>query len=152
MTVTRRDVLTAFLGAPLAFAACKTKKRIPDGEMAFKPDDLGHRVRDEKPPTIPSDKWERAGIVIVGAGIAGLSAARRLLAAGYDDFVVLELESAPGGTARSGANGTSAYPWGAHYITAPMKENVEMLALLRELDLVEGSDAAGEPTFREEAL
>lgn len=152
MTFTRRDVLTAFLGAPLAFAACKTKKRIPDGEMAFKPDDLGHRVRDEKPPTIPSDKWERAGIVIVGAGIAGLSAARRLLAAGYDDFVVLELESAPGGTARSGANGTSAYPWGAHYITAPMKENVEMLALLRELDLVEGSDAAGEPTFREEAL
>ncbi len=152
MTVTRRDVLTAFLGAPLAFAACKTKKRIPDGEMAFKPDELGHRVRDERPPTIPADKWERAGIVIVGAGIAGLSAARRLLAAGYDDFVVLELESAPGGTARSGANGTSAYPWGAHYITAPMKENVEMLALLRELDLVEGADAAGDPTFREETL
>ena len=149
---TRREVLTAFLGAPLALAACKTKKRVPDGDMAFKPDELGHRVRDEKPPAIPKDKWERAGIVIVGAGIAGLSAARQLLAAGYDDFVVLELESAPGGTARSGANGTSAYPWGAHYITAPMKENAEMLGLLRELDLVEGEDAAGEPTFREEML
>lgn len=152
MTLTRRDVLTAFLGAPLALAACKTKKRVPDGEMAFSPDVLGHRVRDEKPPAIPADKWERAGIVIVGAGIAGMSAARRLLASGYEDFVVLELESAPGGTARGGANGTSAYPWGAHYITAPMKENVELLNLLRELDLVEGSDAAGEPTFREEVL
>ena len=152
MTVTRREVLTAFLGAPLALAACKTKRRIPDGEMAFKPDELGHRVRDEKPPRIPADKWERAGVVIVGAGIAGLSAARRLLAAGYDDFVVLELESAPGGTARSGANGTSAYPWGAHYVTAPMKENVEMVDLLRELDLIEGTDASGEPTFREEML
>jgi hypothetical protein len=152
MDLSRRDVLAAFLGAPLALAACKTKKRVPDGEMAFRPDELGHRLRDEKPPTIPADKWERAGVVIVGAGIAGLSAARRLLAAGYDDFLVLELESAPGGTARSGANGTSAYPWGAHYITAPMKENADMLGLLRELDLVEGVDAMGEPTFREETL
>lgn len=152
MSLSRRDLLGAMLGAPLALAACKTKKRVPDGEMAFSPDELGHRVRDEKAPVIPPDKWERAGVVIVGAGVAGLSAARRLLASGYEDFVILELESAPGGTARSGANGTSAYPWGAHYITAPMKENTEMLALLRELDLVEGTDAAGEPTFREEAL
>jgi len=152
VSITRREVLAAFLGAPLALAACKTKKRVPDGEMAFEPDKLGHRVRDEKPPVIPADKWERAGIVIVGAGIAGLSAARRLLAKGYDDFVVLELDSAAGGTARSGSNGTSAYPWGAHYITAPMKENADLLGLLRELDLVESVDEAGEPTFREEVL
>ena len=150
--LTRRDVLTAFLGAPLALAACRDKKRVPEGELAFRPDELGHRVRDEKPPVIPAEKWERAGVGIVGAGIAGLSAARRLLAAGYEDFVILELESAAGGTARSGANATSAYPWGAHYITAPMKENTDLLGLLRELDLVEGADAAGEPTFREEML
>ena len=151
-TLSRRDLLAAFLGAPLALAACKTNRRVPDGEMAFRPDALGHRLRDERPPILAADKWERAGVVIVGAGIAGLSAARHLLAQGYDDFVLLELESAPGGTARSGANGTSAYPWGAHYITAPMMENVDIVALLRELDLVEGADAAGEPIFREEAL
>jgi len=150
--LTRRDVLAAFLGVPLAGAACRTKKRVPDGELAFRPEELGHRVRDQKPPAIAADRWERAGIVIVGAGIAGLSAARRLLAAGYEDFVILELESAPGGTARSGAGATTAYPWGAHYITAPMKQNVDLLALLRELDLVEGVDPAGEPTFREEHL
>ena len=151
-TLSRRDLLAAFLGAPLAAAACRGKKRLPEGEMAFSSDELGHRLRDERPPVISKDKWERAGIVIVGAGIAGLSAARHLLASGYEDFVVLELEAAPGGTARSGANGTSAYPWGAHYITAPMKENTAMLGLLRELDLVEGMDAAGEPLFREEVL
>ena len=147
--ITRRDVLAAFLGVPFA-AACRSKKRIPDGELAFQPEVLGHRLRDEKPPEIPAEKWERAGIVIVGGGIAGLSAARGLLAKGYDDFVMLELDSAPGGTARSGQNPTSAYPWGAHYITAPMKENVELLAFLRELDLVEGTSANGEPIFREE--
>lgn len=151
-SLSRRDVLAAFLGAPLAAAACTKKKRVPPGEMAFRPDELGHRLRDERPPTLPADKWERAGVVIVGAGIAGLSAARRLLARGYEDFVILELESAPGGTARSGSNGTSAYPWGAHYITAPMRENVDMVALLRELDLIESTDAAGEPVFREEML
>jgi hypothetical protein len=150
--LTRRDVLAAFLGVPLASAACRTKKRVPDGELAFRPEELGHRVRDQRPPAIPADKWERAGIVIVGAGIAGLSAARRLLASGYDDFVLVELETAAGGTARSGAGGTSPYPWGAHYITAPMKENAEMVSLLRELDVIEGEDASGEPTFREEVL
>ena len=147
--ITRRDLLAAFLGVPFA-AACHSKKRIPDGELAFQPEVLGHRLRDQKPPEIPEGKWERTGIVIVGAGIAGLSAARRLLAKGYDDFVMLELDTAAGGTARSGQNATSAYPWGAHYITAPMKENTDLLAFLRELDLLEGTSADGEPIFREE--
>jgi hypothetical protein len=150
--ITRRDVLAAFLGVPLAAGACKKPKRVPDGEMAFRPDELGHRIRDERPPEVPAEKWERARVVIVGGGIAGLSAAWRLASKGIDDFVLLELDSAPGGTARSGANATSAYPWGAHYITAPMKENRELVALLRSFDLVEGESEGGEPIFREEVL
>ena len=55
--------------------------------------------------------------------------------------MVLELEGAAGGTARAGANATSAYPWGAHYITGPMKENVALLALLRELRDLPAYDA-----------
>lgn len=152
MSLTRRDLLTAFLGAPLAFSACSRKKRVPDGEMAFRPDELGHRVRDENPPEIPKDKWEKTGIVVVGGGVAGLAAAWRLREKGHDDFVLLELESVVGGTARSGANGTSAYPWGAHYITAPMKENAELVALLRSFGVVEGTADDGQPVFREEAL
>jgi len=150
-TLSRRDLLAAFLGAQLA-SACRTKKPLPDGELAFRPDELGHRLRDERPPELPADRWERTGVVIVGAGIAGLSAARRLLAAGYEDFVILELESSAGGTARGGENATSRYPWAAHYITAPMKENRDLLLLLDELDLVEGKDADGEAIFKEEVL
>lgn len=151
-TPSRRDVLSAFLGAPLAFAACKRPKRIPDGELALRPEALGHRVRDERPPEIPADKWERAGVVIVGGGVAGLSAAWRLVQAGYEDFVLLELDSTPGGSAQGGANATSAYPWGAHYITAPMKENRALVDLLSGFGLVEGTAADGEPVFREEVL
>lgn len=150
--LSRRDLLGAILGAPLAAAACRSPKRVPDGEMAFRPDELGHRVRDGKPPELGADRFTDVGVVIVGGGVAGLSAARRLLESGYDDFVLLELESAVGGTARSGSNGTSAYPWGAHYITAPMKENGPLVALLREHGVVNGVDAAGEPTFGEEHL
>lgn len=150
--LTRRDVLAAFVGLPLATHACRKAKRVPDGEFAFQPELLGHRIRDGQLPTIPTEKWERTGIVIVGAGVAGLSAARFLLAEGYEDFVVLELESAAGGTARSGSNATSAYPWGAHYITAPMKDNRALLDFLKEADVVESVDAAGDPTFREEFL
>ncbi|MCH9731192.1 MAG: NAD(P)/FAD-dependent oxidoreductase [Actinomycetia bacterium] len=42
----------------------------------------------------------RVRIVIVGAGLAGLGAAMRLLQAGIDDFVVLERADAVGGTWR----------------------------------------------------
>lgn len=155
MSFTRRDVLAAFLGAPFAAAACSRKKRVPDGETAFRPDELGHRMRDETAPqlsTLSGDRVANVGTVIVGGGIAGLSAAWRFLEKGYDDFVLLELERQVGGTARAGANAVSAYPWGAHYITAPMQENADLVALLDGMGIVEGKDPHGEPVFKEEVL
>ena len=151
-SLSRRDLLAAFLGAPFAAAACSRKKRIPDGELAFRPEELGHRVRDEGVPQLSADRFSTVGVVIVGGGIAGLSTAWRLLEKGYDDFVLLELERQVGGTARSGTNAVSAHPWGAHYITAPMKENASLLALLDQLGLVDGKDEHGEPIFKEEYL
>ena len=121
--------------------------------MAFRPDELGHRVRDERPPVIPADKWESAGVVIVGAGIAGLSAARRLLASGYEDFVVLELESAPGGTARSGANGDERVPVGrALHHRADEGERRAPRAAPRARSRRGQPTPRGEPIFREEVL
>jgi protoporphyrinogen oxidase len=107
-------------------------------------------IRD-RASAIPS-AWEHAEVVIVGGGVAGLSAAWRLARAGFDDFVLLELDSAPGGTAKSGANGVSAFPWGAHYITVPMKEHRALLALLGEIGIVEGTDEDGEPVIGERYL
>lgn len=148
--LSRRDVLTAFLGSAIASNACTRPKRVPDGELAFRPETLGHRVRDERPPAVPADKWEDADVVIVGGGVAGLATAIGLQEAGIARVVLLELESAVGGTARSGANATSAFPWGAHYITAPMKENADLVRLLDRFGVVEGTAPNGEPMFREE--
>lgn len=153
--LTRRELLAAFLGAPFALAACgrgvAEAPPLPEGEIVGASDRLGHLLRDGLRPE--PEAWERAGVVIVGGGVAGLAAAWRFLRAGFDDFVLLELEPEPGGTARSGsAHGVVAYPWGAHYLPAPRAENRALVALLDEMGVLEGADAGGEPVVGEQFL
>lgn len=152
---TRREVLTAFLGVPAALAACNSRQApppLPEGEIVGASDVIGHRIRDGLHITPSQDQWQRAGVVIVGGGIAGLSAAWQLLKAGFEDFVLIELERAPGGTARSGTSALIAYPWGAHYLPAPMKENSALVSLLDEMGVLEGRDNDGEPVVAEQFL
>jgi len=154
----RREILAAFLGLPFALAACggsgaDDSTPLPGGELVGADDRLGHMLRDGLRPEPGPDAWERAGVVIVGGGAAGLAAAWRFLRAGFEDFVLLELEEAPGGTARSGSeHGVVPYPWGAHYLPAPTKENRALVRLLEEMGAVEGSDAEGEPVIAEQFL
>ena len=54
-------------------------------------------------------KVERCSVLIVGAGLAGLSAAHHLRAAGRDDVIVVEAEDRPGGWAKTDWSG----PWGS---------------------------------------
>jgi protoporphyrinogen oxidase len=148
--LTRRDLLAAFLGAPVGCAlGSRPRPRLPPGQIVGATFDLGHRVRAHAIPT-PSD-WTDAPVVVVGAGVAGLAAAWRLRRAGVD-AKVLELEAAPGGTARAGASPVTAYPWGAHYITAPLAENRPLVELLGEMGLLDGTDDHGEPVIAEEHL
>ncbi|HXI94042.1 MAG TPA: FAD-dependent oxidoreductase [Blastocatellia bacterium] len=152
---TRREVLAAFLGVPAALAACSSHTAsppLPDGEIVGASDVIGHRLRDGLHVTPSQDQWQREAVVIVGGGIAGLSAAWQLLKAGFEDFVLIELERAPGGTARSGTSPLIAYPWGAHYLPAPLKENFALLSLLDEMGVLEGRDSDGEPVVAEQFL
>ncbi|HZS05974.1 MAG TPA: FAD-dependent oxidoreductase [Blastocatellia bacterium] len=153
-TCTRREVLTAFLGLPAALAACRTRPSfpLPDGEIVGTSYDIGHRLRDGLRVAVSADKWERKRVVIVGGGVAGLTAAWRLLNSGCSDFVLLELEAVPGGTARSGASPVISYPWGAHYLPVPMKENAALLGLLDEMGMTEGRAEDGSPVVAEQYL
>lgn len=150
----RREILISFLGMSAAMAACRATSgpALPAGEIVGASDAFGHRLRDGVQISVPADAWTNIPIVIVGGGVAGLSAARRLTKSGFNDFVLLELEQAPGGTSRSGSTRNIAFPWGAHYIPAPMKENRELIALLDEMNVIEGTDQDGEPIIREEFL
>ena len=61
----------------------------------------GHRMRDTKSGTLPVPAaTRRAGVLVVGAGIAGLAAARGLVRAGMDDVQLFELEDAAGGNSQ----------------------------------------------------
>src|SRR6185369_6513900 len=152
--ISRRELLAAFLGLPVALAACRENNAppLPPGEVVGASDAFGHRLRDGLRVEVPSDAWTDVPVVIVGGGVAGLAAAWRLQTSGFDDFVLVELENAPGGTSRSGSNRGISFPWGAHYIPTPMKENTGLVSLLDEMGVLEGRDAEGAPVVREQFL
>lgn len=132
MSLTRRDVLAAFLGAPFAALACRERvPALPPGELAGASHEIGHLLRGGALP--PPAQWSSHEVVIVGGGIAGLAAYWRLRAAGVRDVVVLELEPELGGTSRS----TASYPWGAHYVIAPSPANRVLARLLEEMHVTE---------------
>jgi protoporphyrinogen oxidase len=152
---TRREVLAAFLGVPAALAACNSNQSppaLPEGEIVGASDVIGHRIRDGLRITPSQDQWQRTSVIIVGGGVAGLSAAWQLLNSGFEDFMLIELEQAPGGTARSGSSSLVSYPWGAHYLPAPMKENTRLVSLLDEMGVLEGRDGEGQPVIAEQFL
>ena len=110
----------------------------------------GHMLRDKTfadPVKILSKN-----VVIVGAGISGLSAARNLFKNGVQDFVILDLEDEPGGNSRYGSNSVSEYPWGAHYIPTPNNDLPEYLDFLKETNVVTSFNESGLPVYNEEYL
>jgi protoporphyrinogen oxidase len=100
---------------------------------------FGHRLRDQAYPSIEraSGPVQRTGVAIVGAGISGLSAAWRLERLGERDYTLFELEAKPGGTSGYGTDGVVPYPWGAHYVPVPGRDNRALAALLEELQAIE---------------
>lgn len=107
--------------------------------------ELGHRLRNMDFPS--PTKEVKTNIVIVGGGVAGLSAAR-YLSRHTTDFKLLELNSAPGGNSLGGSNAHSAYPWGAHYLPIPGTNDPELIKFLKEINVITGEEN-GLPVFNE---
>ena len=157
----RRDALLG-IGAGIAGAAvtglglgvrhCSRQlgSRTVSGTIVGGDAKLGHRLREGFRPG-PSTKRD-VPVVIVGGGMAGLSAAWTFERAGFRDFVVLELEPQAGGTSRSGENEVSPYPWAAHYVPVPDLANRPLVKILDEIGAVERRDEQGRPVWAEEIL
>jgi len=126
-----------FLGAgsaALVGLSLKSGRRIEGGFVndSFQ---MGHLLRDGRQfPT--AQRTEKFPVVIVGGGIAGLSAAWRLSKRGFRDFVLLEMNPQAGGNARWGENEVSAYPWAAHYVPVPGPKAEYVLELFRDLGVL----------------
>lgn len=153
MKLTRRELLSTFLGAPFALAACRTAPvHFPDGEIVGQSVSIGHILREQRSFEVPAENWRNVRVAIIGGGVAGLSAAWKLRKLGVEDVVLVELEKEPGGTAISGQGKQVGYPWGAHYLPVPFRENAELIELLDEMSLLEGRTAEGDLIVKEEFL
>jgi hypothetical protein len=108
---------------------------------------IGHKLRVGK-FSLP-ERTLRKDVVIVGAGIAGLSAAYTLAKAGKRDFMLLELEAQAGGNSCSGKNEVSAYPWGAHYVPLLTKESTVARKLFEDFGVIKGYGENGLPVYDE---
>ena len=135
---TRRQFLAAALALPSAGCVSRagpillglTRKSERPIAGSFVNESLteGHKLRD-RTPFSPPRQTVRVPIVIVGGGMAGLSAAWFLEKCGFHDFLLLEMAGQAGGNSRWGENEITRYPWGAHYVPVPGPDS----ALVREL-------------------
>jgi len=138
---TRRSVLGASLAAFAPLAGCERHREARyDGGWLGVAHERGHLVRDgiaaTKSGALPAAaRTYRVGALVVGAGIAGLAAARALHAAGADDSHVIDLEDRAGGNSRGHAMAGMRCPLGAHYLPLPGASATEVSDLLDELGL-----------------
>ena len=135
---TRREFLGAALAAPAILSGCAKpadwRTRV-DGRWIGDNAALGHRVRDAAAHPPANARERRCDVLVVGSGIAGLSAARTLQRAGITDFAVLELEDQPGGNSRGHAMHGLRCPLGAHYLPLPGPSAPDIQAWLVEIGL-----------------
>jgi monoamine oxidase len=139
--LTSAAVLTAATVIP---GALWLNGRATDGSLSGADAKRGHALRDRKfpAPTIS----EETDILIAGGGVAGLAAGWSLAEAGVTNFQLLELEDQPGGNARSGENGVSKYPLGAHYLPIPNREAKALGHMLTKFGMIIG-EKNGQPIF-----
>ena len=95
----------------------------------------GHRLRASTPLPAPA-RQRRTGVLVVGAGVAGLAAARALVAGGVDDVRVLDLEDHAGGNSRAHRLAGQPCPLGAHYLPLPGPQARAVADWLHELGLL----------------
>ena len=140
----RRALLATPLAAPLAapiaaiwgLAACGRDEAALVGGWLDDSATRGHRLLQTDKVSAQSTEPQRCAVAVVGAGVAGLAAARALMQAGVDDLVVFDLEDEAGGNARGHSMGGLACPRGAHYLPMPGPHAHEVRDWLFELGLL----------------
>ena len=107
----------------------------------------GHYLRDRK-PLPPSSQSLETDVLILGSGIAALTAAWKLRKEGHGDFLMLDGPE-PYGNAAGGRYGGLGYPTGAHYLPLPTEECVHVRELLADLGIIQRGAASRRPYYDE---
>nr|WP_316641570.1 FAD-dependent oxidoreductase [uncultured Roseateles sp.] len=133
MNPVRRSLL---LGTAAGLLGCRPDAAVLQGEWVGASHARGHRLRELKSGALPAPQARhRTQVLILGAGVSGLAAARGLTRAGVSDLHLLELEDRAGGNARGHQMGGLRCPLGAHYLPLPGEQAPEVVELLEEFGL-----------------
>jgi predicted NAD/FAD-dependent oxidoreductase len=149
----RRRAWLAGLGAtPLGLLGACSRDRAPawTARWVGASHERGHRLRDLAAGLPAPARTDRCAVLVIGAGVAGLAAARALAKAGIDDLRVAELEPTAGGNSRGHVLGGMACPLGAHYLPVPDAPAIEVIELLEALGLRRTEH--GKPVYDERHL
>ncbi len=133
----RRQLLVAgAMGLASGVAGCDAPPPVLQGGFTGAAHERGHWLRQPLPQasTVPAT-IRRTQVLILGGGVAGLAAARRLQQGGVEDFALLDLEDEPGGNSRAASIQGIACPLGAHYLPTPPDGNQALLGFLEQIGL-----------------
>jgi monoamine oxidase len=109
--------------------------------------DVGHFLRDRRALPPPSGQIE-TDVVILGSGIAGLTAAWKLQKEKHGKFLIIDGPELYGNAA-AGRHGELAYPTGAHYLPLPTGESFHVREMLGDLGVLQGDPQAARPHYDE---
>ncbi len=158
--INRRDFLRLLAAGPTAGAVSSSLGCSPDPGMMQQPVRFAGSIRGEDPtachlrvagrPVLPPLEVTEPDsplrdVLIIGAGMSGLSAAWALHKAGVEDLLVLERADDIGGVSRGGHMMGAPCPWGAHYIGLPDPDSPVIMHLLSDLGVITDFTSDGHP-------
>lgn len=110
----------------------------------------GHFLRERGQLPAPSQVIE-TDIVILGSGIAALTAAWKLEREGQRKVLMIDGPQ-PFGNAAGGHFGELAYPTGGHYLPLPSPESVHVREILFDLGIIERDPYGEKPYYDERCI
>jgi hypothetical protein len=148
----RRSFLLGAATAAVAGAAGYARSRIVEtpADVSYPGMQAGHALRDGAALPAPTASY-RHQVVILGAGVAGLSCAWKLAREGFTDFVVVQGPEFAGNAA-GGLRDELHYPLGAHYLPLPSMASTHVREMLDDFDIIERGAGDIRPYYDESIL
>jgi hypothetical protein len=112
---------------------------------------VGHKARDTDYSKLVVAGEKTVDVLIVGSGVAGLTAAWNLQRAGYKNFAILAGPEAHGNAAGLVLD-NHACPTGAHYLPLPSIESMATREVLTAMGVMNGSLSRERPSYDERVL
>ena len=148
----RRSFLLGAATAAVAGAAGYARSRIVEtpADVSYPGMQAGHALRDGAALPAPTASY-RHQVVILGAGVAGLSCAWKLAREGFTDFVVVQGPEFAGNAA-GGQRDELHYPLGAHYLPLPSMASTHVREMLADFGIIERGAGDIRPYYDESIL